>query len=61
MFAATKAIHILVEAARLLDDQNFFIARRAYWHLEKQTADAQIMNRMRRFYERCSKDGRLLK
>ncbi len=51
---------ILTLTARLLEDKNFFIARRAYWYLKKQTVDEQITSRLEAFREESKKQGRIL-
>ena len=51
---------ILTQVSRLLENDNFLIARKAFWHLEKQTLDEQIKNRMQAFRDKCGKEGRVL-
>ena len=52
---------LLTMISQLLEDANFFIARRAYWYLDKQTVDEQTASRIRSFREESEKDGRILK
>jgi len=51
---------ILTQSSQLLESTNFFIARRAFWYLEKQTLDSQVKTRVRVFSEKSRKEGRLL-
>jgi len=51
---------MFTRASRLLERNNFFIARRAFWYLEKQTLDEQIKNRMQAFRDKCRKERRIL-
>ena len=52
---------ILTQTSQLLESTNFFIARRAFWYLEKQTLDSQVEARMQIFREKSRKEGRLLR
>jgi hypothetical protein len=40
---------ILNQTSLLLESENFFVARRAYWHLEKQTLNEQLTRRIEVF------------
>lgn len=51
---------ILTQSSILLESTNFFIARRAFWYLEKQTLDSQVKTRVQVFREKSRKEGRLL-
>ena len=51
---------ILTQVSRLLENDNFLVARKAFWYLEKQTLDEQIKNRMQAFRDKCRKEGRSL-
>ena len=48
---------ILSSASVILENKNSFIARRAYWYLEKQTLDKQTTNRIQTFREKSIKQG----
>jgi len=52
---------ILTMTAQLLEDKNFFIARRAYSYLKKQTVDEKITKRIQVFREKSKKEGRILR
>lgn len=49
-----------VKAALLLESENFFMARRAYRYLEKQTLNEQMKQRVKAFQEKNEKEGRIL-
>jgi hypothetical protein len=51
---------ILTQSSQLLESTNFFIARRAFWYLEKQTLDSQVKTRVQAFREKSRKEDRLL-
>jgi hypothetical protein len=49
------------QVAKLLENPDFFIARRAYWYLSKQTAlDAPTTSRIQAFCEKAAREGRSL-
>ena len=52
--------HMHKQASRLLEHDNFFMARRAFWHLEKQSLDEGTKNRLQAFRDKCKKEGRVL-
>jgi len=51
---------LLTRVSRLLESDNFFIARRAYWYLEKRTTDERTRKHIQTFRDKCKKDGRSL-
>ncbi len=51
---------VLTQVSQLLDNDNFLIARKAFWYLEKKTLAEQIKNRMQVFRDKCEKEGRIL-
>ena len=51
---------ILKQAARFLESDNFFMARRAYWFLEKLKLDEQLMSQIEAFRNKCKNENRIL-
>ncbi len=51
---------ILTQALSFMESGNFFVARRAFWYLEKQTLDEPMTHRVKAFQEQNEKDGRVL-
>jgi len=51
---------LLTRISRLLESDNFFIARRAFWYLEKRAKDELTKKRIQIFRDKCKKDGRSL-
>ena len=51
---------ILTQISRLLENEDFFLARKAFWYLETQTLSQQIKNRVQVFREESIKNNRPL-
>lgn len=51
---------LLTRASRFLESENFFIARRAYSFLEKQTLSEQLMRKLEAFRQKCEDENRSL-
>jgi len=51
---------MLSQVSRFLESDNFFIARRAYRYLEKQTLDEPLKLRVEAFREKCKRENRIL-
>lgn len=51
---------VLTRASRFLESENFFMARRAYWFLEKQTLNEQLTRQMEAFRNKCENENRSL-
>jgi hypothetical protein len=51
---------LLMEVSRFLENENFFIARRAFWYLEKQNLNEQMAERLAAFQEKCARENRTL-
>ncbi|VGO13622.1 hypothetical protein PDESU_02179 [Pontiella desulfatans] len=51
---------LLMEVSRFLENENFFIARRAYWYLEKQSLNEQMAETLTAFQEKCARENRTL-
>lgn len=52
---------ILTQVSRFLESENFFIARRAYWYLEKQTLNGALAQRVDAFRKNSAKENRMLR
>ncbi len=52
---------VLTTSAKVLENNNFFIARRAYWYLEKKSLDKQTSDLVLKFREKSLKEDRNLK
>ena len=51
----------LITSAKVLENKNFFVARRAYWYLEKKSLDKQTSDLVLKFREKSLKEDRNLK
>ena len=51
---------LLTRASRFLESENFFMARRAYWFLEKQTLNEQLTRQIEAFRNKCENENRSL-
>ncbi len=51
---------LLREVSQLLDNGNFFIARRAYWYLKKQSLDNRTAHLIEKFRRESEAEGRIL-
>jgi|TARA_B110000908_G_scaffold64590_1_gene78522 hypothetical protein len=52
---------VLTNSAKVLENNNFFIARRAYWYLEEKSLDKQNSDLVLKFREKSLKEDRNLK
>ncbi len=51
---------LLMEVSRFLENGNFFIARRAFWYLEKLSLNEPMAERLTAFQEKCARENRTL-
>ena len=51
---------LLLHVSRFLENENFFVARRAYWFLDKQMLNEQLTRQMEAFRKKCENENRSL-
>jgi hypothetical protein len=49
-----------MQTARLLENENFFIARRAYWFLDGRPVNELTAGRIHSFREKSKNEGRVI-